>query len=65
MLDLDEKNSPLNDRANVIKENALRFDWNDLVEPSKVSYIMGNPPFIGQNFKNQVKSMIPIVQRDM
>ena len=47
LLDLDEKDFPLEDRANIICENALRFDWNDLVEPSKVSYIMGNPPFVG------------------
>jgi type I restriction-modification system DNA methylase subunit len=47
LLDLDEKDFPLTDRANIIKENALRFDWADLVEPSRVSYIMGNPPFVG------------------
>lgn len=47
LLDLDEKDFPLSDRANVIKENALRFDWHDLVEPSRVSYILGNPPFVG------------------
>lgn len=47
LLDLDEKDFPLTDRANIIKENALRFNWNDLVEPSRVSYIMGNPPFVG------------------
>ncbi|SDY13946.1 Type II restriction/modification system, DNA methylase subunit YeeA [Ruminococcaceae bacterium YAD3003] len=46
LLDLDEKDFPLDDRANIICENALRFDWNDLVEPSRVSYIMGNPPFV-------------------
>ena len=47
LLDLDEKDFPLEDRANIICENALRFNWADLVEPSRVSYIMGNPPFVG------------------
>ena len=47
LLDLDEKDFPLEERANVIKENALTFDWNNLVEPSAVSFIMGNPPFVG------------------
>lgn len=47
LLDLDEKDFPLTDRANIICENALRFDWNDLVEPSRVSFIIGNPPFSG------------------
>ena len=51
LLDLDEKDFPLEDRANIICENALRFDWNDLVEPSRVSYIMGNPPFVGQKLQ--------------
>ena len=52
LLDLDEKDFPLTDRANIICENALRFNWNDLVEPSRVSYIMGNPPFIGASMMN-------------
>lgn len=59
LLDLDEKDFPLEDRANIICENALRFDWNDLVEPSRVSYIMGNPPFVGHQWRTaeQVKDM--------
>ena len=47
LLDLDEKDFPLNESANIICENALKFDWNDIIEPSKVSYIIGNPPFVG------------------
>ena len=53
LLDLDEKDFPLEDRANIICENALRFDWNDLVEPSRVSYIMGNPPFVGGMYSSK------------
>ena len=53
LLDLDEKDFPLDDRANIICENALRFDWNDLVEPSRVSYIMGNPPFVGTKWMSK------------
>lgn len=53
LLDLDEKDFPLEDRANIICENALRFDWNDLVEPSRVSYIMGNPPFVGMRTQTE------------
>ena len=62
LLDLDEKDFPLTDRANIIKENALRFDWADLVEPSRVSYIMGNPPFVGYTFQTsaQKKEMADI-----
>ena len=53
LLDLDEKDFPLTDRANIICENALRYDWNDLVEPSRVSYIMGNPPFVGAKYSSK------------
>ena len=53
LLDLDEKDFPLEDRANIICENALRYDWNDLVEPSRVSYIMGNPPFVGLSLRDK------------
>ena len=38
---------PLTDYEGVIQGNALRVDWNDVVPASEVSYIVGNPPFIG------------------
>lgn len=51
VLDQGEKEFPLIDRANIKCENALRFDWNEFVEPSRVSYIIGNPPFVGARQK--------------
>jgi hypothetical protein len=27
--------------------NALRVEWNELINPTRLSYIMGNPPFVG------------------
>lgn len=38
---------PLKDYNNIHEGNALRMDWNDVVPASELSYIMGNPPFIG------------------
>ena len=38
---------PLTDYEGVIQGNALRVDWNDVVSASEVSYVIGNPPFIG------------------
>lgn len=60
--DLDEKDFPLEERANIICENALRFNWADLIDPSECSYIMGNPPFIGYSFqsKTQKEEMLSI-----
>jgi len=51
--DLDEHDFPLEERANIICENALRFNWKDLIEPSDLSYIMGNPPFVGARMMDQ------------
>ena len=43
---------PLTTNASIIEENALRIDWEDVVSPEKVNYIMGNPPFIGARMMN-------------
>ena len=39
---------PLKSYANIIEGNALRIDWESIVPKYKLSYIMGNPPFIGK-----------------
>lgn len=38
---------PLTSYANIVEGNALRIDWETVVSKDKLSYIMGNPPFIG------------------
>ena len=38
---------PLKTQANIVQGNALRLDWNDVVDKSRLNYIMGNPPFVG------------------
>ena len=38
---------PLTSYANIIEGNALQIDWEVVVDNDKLSYIMGNPPFIG------------------
>ena len=38
---------PLKSYANIVEGNALRIDWNDVVDKSELDYIMGNPPFVG------------------
>jgi len=48
---------PLKSYANIIEGNALRVDWESVVPRDKLSYIMGNPPFIGaSNMKSEQKS---------
>ena len=38
---------PLKSYTNVVEGNALQMDWNEVVPKYQLSYIMGNPPFIG------------------
>lgn len=38
---------PIKESANIIHGNALRIDWNDVVSSNELSYIIGNPPFVG------------------
>ena len=42
---------PLTTSANIVHGNALRMDWGDVVVPEQLSYIMGNPPFIGRQYR--------------
>lgn len=42
---------PLKSYAHIEEGNALRMDWNTVVPASELTYIMGNPPFIG--YSNQ------------
>lgn len=38
---------PLKKHVNICNENSLTTDWSNVVEPSSLSYIIGNPPFVG------------------
>lgn len=38
---------PLKTNACIVEGNALRLDWNEIVRKNELSYIMGNPPFVG------------------
>ncbi len=44
---------PLKDYHNIHEGNALRMDWNEVVPASELNYIMGNPPFIGHQWRSQ------------
>ena len=38
---------PLKSYANIVEGNALQMDWESVVPTGQLSYIMGNPPFVG------------------
>lgn len=38
---------PLSKYAQIVCKNALTYNWENLIEPQRLSYIIGNPPFGG------------------
>ena len=38
---------PLTQSATIVHGNALRIDWESVVPKDELSYILGNPPFVG------------------
>ncbi len=38
---------PLRQSPHIVQGNALRLEWASVVPPDKLSYILGNPPFVG------------------
>lgn len=47
---------PLKTNAFIVEGNALRVDWESVVPKSKLNYIMGNPPFVGQALRTKEQS---------
>lgn len=46
---------PLKSTAKIVHGNALRVDWGDVIAPEKLSFIMGNPPFLGKSEQNKIQ----------
>lgn len=46
---------PLKDFDNIKEGNALQIDWANVVSKDKLSYITGNPPFIGFTYQSQAQ----------
>ena len=44
---------PLSSHANICHANALRMNWEDLIKKTELSYILGNPPFVGNSYQNE------------
>jgi type I restriction-modification system DNA methylase subunit len=42
---------PLVKKANIVCANALQLDWESVISPKECSFIMGNPPFIGHQWR--------------
>ena len=42
---------PLKKAPHILQANALRTDWKELLPPKECSFVMGNPPFVGQTYR--------------
>ena len=53
---------PLTASANIVHGNALEMDWNDVVPNNELSYIFGNPPFVGKKEQSaqQKKELVAV-----
>lgn len=43
---------PLKEKANIVCGNSLTIEWSSIIDPSQLSYIVGNPPFVGARQMN-------------
>lgn len=44
---------PLKTYVNITEGNALRLDWEKIVPKDRLSYSMGNPPFVGYSLQSK------------
>jgi hypothetical protein len=57
---------PLSRAAKIVQGNALRVDWANVVPKEQLSYILGNPPFVGAKFlTEEQKSDVAFVFNDI
>lgn len=47
---------PLKTNAYIVEGNALRMDWESIVPKRNLSYIMGNPPFVGHQWRSKAQA---------
>ena len=57
---------PLTQSATIVRGNALRIDWESVVPKEELSYILGNPPFVGNNNLNssQREDLAPLFPKN-
>jgi hypothetical protein len=64
---------PLTKRPNIVQGNALRLDWQSLIDPiswekkaQRFDYIYGKPPFLGKHLQNpEQKSDMELIFKDV
>lgn len=46
---------PLKKAATIVHGNALGIDWDNVISKKQLSFILGNPPFIGKHLQNETQ----------
>lgn len=46
---------PLKKAAKIVHANSLQTNWEDIVSKTELSYIIGNPPFIGSKLLDKIQ----------
>ncbi len=44
---------PLKKSPTIVHGDALEMDWASVLSPERCSYVLGNPPFIGQSYQSK------------
>lgn len=47
LVSINEEFLPLHSNSNIVEGNALQMDWNTVCNKDQLTYIIGNPPFLG------------------
>jgi hypothetical protein len=46
---------PLKKAPHIVHSNALRLDWAEVIAPEQLSYLLGNPPFLGKALQDEAQ----------
>jgi hypothetical protein len=46
---------PLKKAPTIVHGDALELDWANILPPERCSYMLGNPPFIGQSYQSRAQ----------
>jgi N-6 DNA Methylase len=46
---------PLKKAPHIVHGNALKIDWNEVIPAWRLSYLLGNPPFVGHHYQTEAQ----------
>lgn len=57
---------PLRSSVSITHGNSMSIDWGSIVDPSELTYIVGNPPFVGSKLMSdeQKKDIAPFFKKN-